>query len=106
MKHLMLCVVLLCTACSQSPAGPTAQGQDPTTVATKLRWEVAASGCPATATPSPKPDLMAATFHQEPDGSITASWPYEVGGRPVVLYANFVEINGAFMMCSWDTADV
>ena len=39
---------------------------------------------------------MAATFHQEPNGSITASWPYEVAGRPVVLYANFVELNGAF----------
>jgi hypothetical protein len=49
---------------------------------------------------------MAATFHQEPNGSITASWPYDVAGRPVVLYANFVEVNGAFVMCSWDTADV
>jgi len=105
-KHLLLCVVLLSAACSQSPTAPTLQGQEPSTLAGKLRWEVAASGCSATATPSPKPDLMAAAFHQEPNGSITASWPYEVAGRPVVLYANFVEVNGAFVMCSWDTADV
>ena len=86
--------------------GPTVIGGD--SVAGKLRWDVMAStGCSATSAPSPQPDMSTASLYKEPNGSVTASWPYQVAGRPVILYANFVETaSGAWGMCSWDTADV
>ena len=107
MRHLLLCVGLLSAACSQTPTAPTLVREEPIPLAGKLHWEVmASSGCPATATPNPKPDLSTASLHQERDGSITASWQVEKAGRPAILYANFIEHNGVWAMCSWDTADV
>jgi hypothetical protein len=50
--------------------------------------------------------MSTARIQQQPDGSMMASWPYVLAGRDVTLYARFVRENGAWAMCSWDTADV
>ena len=102
MKYALICAAILAAGCAQTPTSPTTTGAS----AGLLRWDVVAPGCAATSAPTPKPDLTAATLRQEPDGSMTASWPYEVGGRPVLLYARFVEFGGVWGMCSWDTSDV
>jgi hypothetical protein len=56
--------------------------------------------------PNPIPTSAPTSMVEERDRSLTMSWPYSVEGRPVVLYANFVSMNGEWTVCSWDTADI
>ena len=56
--------------------------------------------------PPTQPPFASATIVNNADGSITASWPYESGGRMQTLYARFVSQGGAYALCSWDIADV
>lgn len=98
-----LVAAIACSDNSLSPASPS-----PASAATDLRWNVMSTspGCGALTPPSPQPLFSAASLTNEPDGSLTASWPYQVNGREVLLYARFVRENGSWAMCSWDTADV
>jgi hypothetical protein len=89
------------------PTAPTAATPQPGPgVSTVLRWDIKAPACQSTSAPNPLPDPSSARMTNEPDGSITASYPYTLNGRSVLLYANFVPVNGAWAVCSWDTADV
>ena len=108
MKRLILLVALISAGCSKDmPASPTAATPQPGPgVSTTLRWDIQAPACQSTVAPSPLPDPSSARMTTEPNGSITASYPYTKNGRPVLLYANFVAVNGAWAMCSWDTADL
>jgi len=56
--------------------------------------------------PPSQPAFASATIVNNADGSITASWPYESGGRMTTLYARFVNQGGVYALCSWDIADV
>jgi hypothetical protein len=105
--RIPLCVFALvaATACADSltPSSPSRAS-----AAADLRWDVMATSatCGAVTPPSPQPSFSAAALTNEPDGSLTASWPYQVNGRDVRLYARFIRENGSWAMCSWDTADV
>lgn len=101
--RLWISVSALIAACACS--SPTAPSRD-VDFASQLSWRVLATSCGLTAVPSPQPEFGAASIHHEADGSVIASWPYVLNGREVRLYARFVRENGAWAMCSWDTADV
>jgi len=102
-RSLCCLVLLLAVGCSQSPTAPTSASS----IAGQLRWNVMSSSCAPVAPPSPQPDFNTASIVQEPDGSVTASWPRgSSGGREGLLYAHFVRENGGWAMCSWDMADV
>jgi hypothetical protein len=101
-KYALICAAFLAAGCAQTPTSPTTTGAS----AGLLRWDVVAPGCGATSAPTPTPDVTTARMRQEADGSMTASWNYELKGRPVLLIAHFVEVGGVWGMCSWDTSDV
>jgi hypothetical protein len=102
--RILNCVLSLAAAvaCSNSPTAPSRAPA----VAGQLRWDVVSTTCAPVDTPSPQPDMGSATIVTDADGSLSASWPYVVAGRSVMLYARFVRENGTWAMCSWDTADV
>lgn len=102
--RVFICVFTLVAAiaCSDSPTAPSRSGA----VAGQLRWDVVSTSCAPVTAPSPQPDFNTASITMQPNGSVTASWPYTENGRSVTLYAHFVRENGAWAMCSWDTADV
>ena len=107
MKRLILFVALIAAGCSSnSPTAPSATPQPGPGVSTTLRWDIQAPSCQSAVKPNPLPDPTSARMTNEPDGSITASYPYTLAGRSVLLYANFVPVNGVWAVCSWDTADV
>lgn len=86
MKYALILRGFRAAGCAQTPTSPTTVGAS----AGLLRWDVVAPGCGATSAPSPKPDIASARLRTEPDGSMAASWNYEVAGRPVLLRAHFV----------------
>lgn len=96
-----VCALTATFACA-SPTGPTGDVD----MASQLNWRLLAVSCGLNAVPSPRPDFGTATITTAADGSLVASWPYVVNGRNVMLFARFVRENGAWAMCSWDTADV
>ena len=100
---ICVCALIAAAACS-SPTGPTRDVD----MASQLSWRVMSTSpsCDATTTPSPQPELSTARISQQSDGSVMAAWPHVQNGRDVMLYAVFVRENGAWAMCSWDTADV
>ena len=102
--RIVICVFALVAslACSESPTSPS---QSPA-VAGQLRWDAVSTSCAPATAPAPQPEFSTASIKMEPDGSLTASWPYQQNGREVTLYAHFVRENGAWAMCSWDTADI
>lgn len=101
--RVFTCVCALIAACAcASPTGPTREVD----LASQLSWRVFATSCGLSTAPSPQPEFSTAKITQQSDGSVTASWPYVLNGRDVTLYARFVRENGAWAMCSWDTADV
>ena len=106
MKRLILFVALTAAGCSNSPTSPTAVTQPGPGVSTTLRWDIQAPACQSHAAPNPLPDPSTAKMTTGEDGSITASYPYTLQGRSVLLYGNFVPVNGVWALCSWDTADV
>lgn len=107
--RILLCVLALAAAiaCSDS-LSPSSPSPSRASAAADLRWDVMSTSatCTAVTLPSPQPSFGAASITHEPDGSVTASWPYQANGRDVLLYARFVRENGSWAMCSWDTADV
>ena len=56
--------------------------------------------------PPAQPEFSTATITSQSDGSVIASWPYQMNNRPATLYARFVRENGGYAMCSWDVADI
>lgn len=102
--RILFCVFALVTAiaCSESPTAPSRAPA----VNSQLRWDVISTTCAPVSAPSPQPEISSATVVTQPDGSVMASWPYTLNGRSVMLYARFVQENGTYAMCSWDTADV
>lgn len=103
--RLLISVWVFVAACAcASPTEPTREVD----LASQLSWRVlsTSSSCGAATAPSPQPAFSTARIRSEPDGSVTASWPYVVNGRDVTLYARFVRENGTWAMCSWDTADI
>jgi len=56
--------------------------------------------------PPSQPPFSSATLIQQPDGGITAAWPYQSGSRTGTLYARFVNEGNTWALCSWDIADV
>ena len=102
MKYALICAAFLAAGCGQTPTSPT----QVVASAGQLRWDVVAPGCGATSAPTPTPNVSAAKVRQEADGSMSATWDYEVKGRPMLLTARFVEFGGVWGMCSWDTSDV
>jgi len=102
-------VLLFAIGCSksQSPTAPTAT-EPPTQSGPpviQLQWVAAASCAPVTLPPT-QPPFSSATLTNNADGSISASWPYESGGRTGTLYARFVSQGNVYALCSWDIADV
>ena len=110
--RILSCVFALVAtiACSDSlsPTSPSSTSPSRASAATALRWDVmsTSASCAPASLPSPQPAFSTAVMTNQPDGSVTASWPYQLNGREVTLYAHFVRENGSWAMCSWDTADV
>lgn len=101
--RLLLCALLVSAAgCSDAPTSPTSAGA----VVGPLRWDVMSASCTPMAPPSPTPEVSNASVRLQDDTRLTASWPYTLNGRSVTLYGHFVRENGAWALCSWDTADV
>jgi hypothetical protein len=96
------CALVAAIACSDSPTAPTREVD----LASQLSWRVLATSCGVSAAPSPQPEFSAARLTTQPDGSLTASWPYVQNGREMILHARLIRENGAWAVCSWDTADV
>ena len=71
-----------------------------------LQGNVVAASCAPVSTPPSQPAFAEATIVRPSDTSITASWPYQSGGRTGTLYANFILENNVWGLCSWDIADV
>ena len=106
MKGFLILAVLLLAGCSTSPTSPSAVSSLAPS-APNLRWDIVASGCTPTAAPLPLPDPNTVVLSPQSDGSIMASAPYtSPTGRPVLLYARFLETSSGLALCSWDTADV
>jgi len=106
-RLLSVFVLLFAIGCSRSPTAPTST-EPPTQSGPpviQLQWVAAASCAPVTMPPS-QPPFSTASLAQQPDGSITAAWPYQSGNRTGTLYARFVNEGGAWALCSWDIADV
>lgn len=98
-----VCALIAVGGCS-SPTGPTREVD----MASQLSWRVLAisPSCESAPAPSPLPQFSNARIQTASDGSLIASWPHVLDGREVLLYARFIRENGAWAMCSWDTADV
>jgi hypothetical protein len=102
-RTLIGLVLSIAIGCSQSPTAPTSSSA---AIADQLRWNVMSASCGPITPPASQPAFADARIIEEPDGSVTASWPQVVNNRSVTLYAHFVRENGGWAMCSWDTADV
>ena len=101
-------VVTIACSDSLSPTSPSPTSPSRASAATALRWDVmaTAASCTAESPPSPQPAFSTAVMTNQPDGSVIASWPYQLNGREVTLYAHFIRENDSWAMCAWDTADV
>ena len=102
-------MLLFAVGCSDSsPTAPTATEQPtqagPPVVA--LNWNVMAPSCGNVTAPPTQPAFGSATIARDSDTAVTASWPIQANGRNSTLYARFVFENGAWGLCSWDTADL
>jgi hypothetical protein len=102
-------MLLIAIGCSKSsPTAPTAS-EPPTQsgpAVINLQWNVTAASCAPVTLPPSQPAFADASITQHSDGSVTASWPYQSGGRAARLYARFVNENNTWALCSWDIADV
>ena len=107
-----LCGLLLVFAigCSKSasPTAPTATEpptqSGPPVVA--LNWTATAPSCGAVTMPPVQPAFSSAVITRESDTAVTANWQIQSNGRNSTLYARFLFENGAWGLCSWDTADI
>lgn len=103
MRLLICALFVIAAGCSNSPTSPT----QASAATGPLRWDVMSASCAPVAPPAPLPDVSTASVRiEEDDARLTASWPYSLNGRSVTLYGTFVRENGAWALCSWDTADV
>jgi hypothetical protein len=100
-RTLSAVMLLFAIGCSSSPTAPTSAPA----AAGNLKWNAVSATCAPMTPPSPPPDFSRATIREQADGSVIASWKWFTNGREGVLYARFVQENGAWAMCSWDVAD-
>jgi hypothetical protein len=72
-----------------------------------LRWDIVASGCTATASPTPLPDPARATYLAERDGLIPVTWDYQSAqGQRGILTALFRANGSELHICSWELSDL